>query len=202
MNLHATASDSWILERRECSRAFESTASSNFFFASLRLCGILQQIWPRRTNMSEVVVSSQANLRNEVRYGAGHSFITDEPVVAGGEDAGPDPYTLLLAALGSCISMTVTLYARRKQWPLESVTVRLRQNRIHSKDCQECVQNGYVHRIERSVSFTGQLSDEQRARLQEIAHKCPVHKTLTSEIVITDLEDDEIPVSSEAGNFF
>jgi uncharacterized OsmC-like protein len=140
--------------------------------------------------MSEVVVTSQTNLRNEVRYGAGHSFITDEPVAAGGEDAGPDPYTLLLAALGSCISMTVTLYARRKQWPLERVTVHLRQSRIHSKDCQECAQDkeGYVHRIYRSVSFTGPLTDEQRARLQEIAHKCPVHKTLSSQIVITEMK--------------
>ncbi|HEX6648696.1 MAG TPA: OsmC family protein [Pyrinomonadaceae bacterium] len=140
--------------------------------------------------MSEVVVTSQTNLRNEVRYGLGHSFITDEPVAAGGEDAGPDPYTLLLAALGSCISMTVTLYARRKQWPLERVTVRLRQNRIHSKDCQECAQDkeGYVHRIERSVSFTGPLTDQQRARLQEIAHKCPVHKTLSSQIIITEMK--------------
>jgi len=140
--------------------------------------------------MSEVVVTSQTNLRNEVRYGAGHSFITDEPVAAGGEDAGPDPYTLLLAALGSCISMTVTLYARRKQWPLERVTVHLRQSRIHSKDCQECAQDkeGYVHRIERSFSFTGPLTDEQRARLQEIAHKCPVHKTLSSQIVITEMK--------------
>lgn len=139
--------------------------------------------------MSEVVVTSQTNLRNEVRYGLGHSFITDEPVAAGGEDAGPDPYTLLLAALGSCISMTVTLYARRKQWPLERVTVRLRQNRIHTKDCQECAQDkeGYIHRIERSVSFTGPLTDEQRARLQEIAHKCPVHKTLSSQIIITEM---------------
>jgi putative redox protein len=154
--------------------------------------------------MNEVVVTSQTNLRNEVRYGAGQTFISDEPISAGGEDAGPDPYTLLLAALGSCISMTVNMYARRKQWPLESVTVRLRLHRIHAKDCQECLRNteGYVHRIERSVSFTGQLSDEQRARLHEISHKCPVHKTLTSEIVITDLKDDEIPVSSEAGNFF
>jgi len=136
--------------------------------------------------MSEVVVSSLENLRNEVHYGAGHSFITDEPVAAGGEDAGPDPYTLLLAALGSCISMTLKLYARRKQWPLESVTVHLRQSRIHAKDCQECmqVQDGFVHRIERKVSFTGPLSEEQRGRLQEIAHKCPVHRTLTSEIVI------------------
>lgn len=136
--------------------------------------------------MSEVVVTSLENLRNEVRYGAGHSFITDEPVAAGGEDAGPDPYTLMLAALGSCISMTLKLYARRKQWPLESVTVHLRQSRIHSKDCQECTQDqaGFVHRIERKVSITGPLSEEQRARLQEIAHKCPVHRTLTSEIVI------------------
>ena len=141
--------------------------------------------------MSEVVVTSQTNLRNEVRYGEGHSFITDEPVSAGGEDAGPDPYTLLLAALGSCISMTVTLYARRKQWPLEQVTVRLRQGRIHGKDCKECTQNleGYIHRIERSVSFTGPLTEEQHTRLQEIAHKCPVHKTFTSPIVVADLHD-------------
>ena len=141
--------------------------------------------------MSEVVVTSQTNLQNEVRYGEGHSFITDEPTSAGGEDAGPDPYTLLLAALGSCISMTVSLYARRKQWPLEQVTVRLRQGRIHSKDCQECnkTEEGFIHRIERGVSFTGPLTEEQLARLQEIAHKCPVHKTFTSPIIVADLKD-------------
>ena len=154
--------------------------------------------------MSEVVVTSQSNLRNEVRYGVGHAFTTDEPINAGGEDAGPDPYTLLLAALGSCISMTVTLYARRKQWPLEQVTVRLRQNRIHAKDCKECAQQneGYVHRIERAVSFTGPLTEEQRTRLQEIAHKCPVHKTLSSPIVIAELKEDETLKDSEAGKFF
>jgi len=153
--------------------------------------------------MSEVVVTSQSNLRNEVRYGDGHSFITDEPIAAGGEDAGPDPYTLLLAALGSCISMTVMLYARRKQWPVERVNVRLRQGRVHVKDCKECSedQEGYIHRIERSVTVTGQLSDEQRARLLEIAHKCPVHRTLTSPIVIAEMEE-ETPQSSEAGDFF
>lgn len=152
--------------------------------------------------MSEVIVTSQANLRNEVRYGAGHTLTTDEPIEAGGEDAGPDPYSLLLGALGSCISMTVTLYAWRKQWPLEKVTVRLRQNRVHVKDCQECNQEveGYIHRIERAVSFDGPLTDEQRARLQEIAHKCPVHKTLSSPIVIADLKDDD--KDTEAGDFF
>src|SRR4029453_13072670 len=138
--------------------------------------------------MSEVTVTSIENLRNEVRYGDGHTFITDEPVSAGGEDVGPDPYTLLLAALGSCISMTVTLYARRKGWPLTGVTVKLRQKRVHAADCQECqVSDSFIHRIERSVAFEGDLTEEQLERLIEISHKCPVHKTLTSPIVITEL---------------
>ena len=141
--------------------------------------------------MSDVIVKSISNLKNEVRYGNEQTLVTDEPLEAGGEDAGPDPYALLLAALGSCISMTVTLYARRKGWPLERVIVRLRQNRIHAADCQECTNTteGFVHRIDRSVTFEGNLSEEQRIRLQEISHKCPVHKTLTSEIVITELKD-------------
>lgn len=152
--------------------------------------------------MGEVVVTSKKNLQNEVSYGMGHTFTTDEPASAGGEDAGPDPYTLLLAALGSCISMTVRLYAQRKQWPVETINVRLRQNRMHAKDCEVCNdQEGFIHRIERSVSVTGNLSAEQHARLQEIAHKCPVHKTLNSEIVITEIVDDTLE-SSEAGNFF
>jgi len=153
--------------------------------------------------MSEVVVTSRINLQNEVRYGVGQTFQTDEPRELGGDDAGPNPYTLLLAALGSCISMTVNLYARRKQWPVENVTVRLRQNRMHAKDCQECNdKEGFIHHIERSVTITGDLSDEQHARLQEIAHKCPVHKTLTSKILITEMKDEEQLESSEAGNFF
>ncbi|MBA2705063.1 MAG: OsmC family protein [Blastocatellia bacterium] len=139
--------------------------------------------------MADVIVTSSTNLQNEVRYGENHVLITDEPPEAGGEDAGPDPYTLILAALGSCISMTTTLYARRKGWPLERVKVRLRTERIHASDCVECTRTteGYVHRIQRAVSFEGELTEEQRARLQEIAHKCPVHKALTSEIVITEL---------------
>src|SRR6267142_2269501 len=147
----------------------------------------------REVFMSDVIVTSLANLKNEVRYGNYQTLITDEPVKGGGEDAGPDPYTLLLAALGSCISMTTTLYARRKGWPLERVTVRLRQRRTHAADCQECQQasEGFVHRIERSVTFTGELTQEQHERLQEISHKCPVHKTLTSEIVISELTDVE-----------
>lgn len=142
--------------------------------------------------MPEVVVSSLTNLQNEVRYGDTHAFITDEPLHAGGEDAGPDPYTLLLAALGSCISMTTKLYAKRKAWPLERVIVRLRIDRIHAADCEACTRTteGYAHRIQRSVTFEGNLDDAQITRLQEIAHKCPVHKILTSEIVITESKDD------------
>ena len=141
--------------------------------------------------MSEVIVTSQKNLQNEVRYGAGQTLITDEPIAAGGDDAGPDPYSLVLAALGSCISMTVTLYARRKEWPLERVVVRLRTQRVHAKDCAECTRSteGFVHRIQRTVTFEGNLSEEQRARLQEIAHKCPVHRMLTSEIVISEMSE-------------
>jgi putative redox protein len=141
--------------------------------------------------MSYVTVTSLSNLQNEVRYGDNHTLITDEPLEAGGEDAGPDPYTLLLAALGSCISMTTRLYAKRKGWPLDRVTVRLKQQRIHASDCLKCkyAAEGYIHRIERSVSFEGNLSEEQHLRLQEIAHKCPVHKTLTSPIVIAELRD-------------
>jgi len=141
--------------------------------------------------MSDVTVTSLSNLQNEVRYGKNQTLITDEPVQAGGEDAGPDPYTLLLAALGSCISMTTRLYAKRKGWPLERVVVRLRQQRIHAADCAECAETkeGFVHRIERAVTFEGNLSAEQHTRLQEIAHKCPVHKTLTSPIVVGELKD-------------
>jgi putative redox protein len=143
--------------------------------------------------MGEVTVTSLANLRNEVSYDGGRVFVTDEPTGLGGEGAGPDPYTLLLAALGSCISMTVMLYARRKGWPVERVTVRLRQRRTHAKDCAECesTTEGFVHRIERAVSFEGDLTEEQRARLQEIAHKCPVHRTLSAKIVVAELVEDE-----------
>jgi putative redox protein len=171
------------LERKEFSGTKEMTASVQW---EQNGCIPRQEV-----PMSDVIVTSLSNLKNEVRYGADYMLITDEPSEAGGEDAGPDPYSLLLAALGSCISMTVTLYAKRKAWPLQRVIVRLRQGRIHAADCEQCTQTmeGYVHRIERSVTLLGELSEEQRTRLQEIAHKCPVHKTLTSEVVIGELKE-------------
>ena len=114
-----------------------------------------------------------------------HQFRADEPVTMGGTDAAPDPYDYLLAGLGACTSMTVGLYARRKQWPLENITVSLRHSRIHAEDCAECeTKEGMLDRIDVGVELTGALTSEQRAKLMEIAGKCPVHRTLTSEINI------------------
>lgn len=114
-----------------------------------------------------------------------HRLVADEPVEAGGTDAGPSPYDLLLAALGACTSMTVAMYARRKQWPLEGVTVRLQHAKIHAQDCAECeTKDGMLDRIERDITLTGPLSVEQRERLLAIANRCPVHRTLVSEIDI------------------
>jgi putative redox protein len=136
--------------------------------------------------MAEVIVSSDGYLRQRITA-ANHTVIADEPREAGGGDAGPDPYSLLLAALGACTAMTLQIYARRKEWPLEKVEVKLRHSRIHADDCEDChTKEGSVDRIERQISLTGQLSEEQRARLLDIAARCPVHRTLTSEISIQD----------------
>ena len=136
--------------------------------------------------MAEVIVSSDGFLKQKITAG-NHTLIADEPLAAGGSDAGPDPYSLLLAALGTCTSMTLQIYARRKEWPLEKVEVSLRHYRIHADDCEDCrTKEGLIDRIERRISLTGELSEEQRARLLEIAGRCPVHKTLTSEVSIKD----------------
>src|SRR5262249_10509719 len=130
------------------------------------------------------VHGSAAGFAQQISVGR-HQLAGDEPTSLGGTDVGPNPYELLLAALGCCTSMTVAMYARRKQWPLEAVTVRLRHSKIHAADCESCeTKEGLLDFIERDVELAGSLSDEQRARLLEIANKCPVHRTLTSEIHI------------------
>ena len=114
-----------------------------------------------------------------------HNLVADEPVSAGGRDAGPDPYDYLLSALGVCTSMTVGLYARRHQFPLENITVSLSHSRIHAMDCEECAtKEGMLDRIDVEIELTGPLTSEQHAKLMEVAAKCPVHRTLTSEINI------------------
>ena len=128
------------------------------------------------------VQGSAAGFVQQISVGT-HRLVADEPISVGGTDLGPNPYDLLLAALGSCTSMTVAMYARRKQWPLEAVTVQLRHSRIHAADCEACeTKEGFLDHIQRDVQLTGSLSEEQRARLLDIAGKCPVHRTLASEI--------------------
>src|SRR6202051_4537535 len=137
---------------------------------------------------SVLVRGSAAGFPQEIHAGA-HRLHADEPVSAGGTDTGPSPYDLLLAALGACTSMTVAMYARRKAWPLEEVTVHLRHSRIHAADCAECeTKEGMLDRIERDIHLEGPLTEEQRSRLLEIANKCPVHRTLKSEIDIKTRE--------------
>jgi len=114
-----------------------------------------------------------------------HRLRADEPVAAGGDDSGPDPYALLLAGLGACTSMTVRMYAQRKNWPLAHVTVDLKHGKVHADDCAECeTREGRIDRIERLVTLQGDLDEDQRQRLLEIANQCPVHRTLHSEVWI------------------
>jgi putative redox protein len=132
-----------------------------------------------------VVTGSADGFAQEIATGA-HRLRADEPLAAGGTDTGPDPYALLLASLGACTSMTLALYARRKKWPLAAVTVRLRHRRIYSEDCEGCEQGAgrRIERIDRAIELDGPLDDVQRAKLLEIAEKCPVHRTLTSAVEI------------------
>lgn len=132
-----------------------------------------------------LVRGSAAGFPQEITAGR-HRLVSDEPVAQGGTDTGPSPYDLLLAALGACTSMTIALYARRKGWPLTEVSVQLRHHRVHAQDCADCETNDetLLDLIERDVSVVGELSQDQRARIMEIADRCPVHRTLTSEVKI------------------
>ena len=114
-----------------------------------------------------------------------HQLEADEPTSAGGTESAPDPYDYLLAGLGACTSMTVGWYARQKKIPLENITVSLRHLRIHARDCADCeTKDGMLDRIDLEVRLTGPISPEEHAKLMEIAGKCPVHRTLKSEIDI------------------
>ncbi len=139
-----------------------------------------------RTDGEGVTVSETRQSKFQQFIHAGrHTMVADEPVSAGGQDSGPNPYDLLLAALGACTSMTLRLYADHKGLPLERVSVQLRHSRIHAQDCEDCeTKEGKVDRIDRVLTLTGNLDAEQRSKLLEIADKCPVHRTLHSEISV------------------
>ena len=136
--------------------------------------------------MSRHVLVKGGQVRYPQKISVGNHLLQgDEPVEGGGLDAGPDPYELLLAALGACISITLRMYADRKQWPLEDVEVLLAYGRVHAGDCATCDgELKLIDAVEVRLSVVGDLSEAQRRRLMEIAEKCPVHRTLTSPIQI------------------
>ena len=120
-----------------------------------------------------------------------HEMVADEPVAVGGQDSGPGPYDFVLAGLGACTSMTMRMYADRKSLPVDRFTVTLKHSKIHAEDCAECeTRVGMLDQIDRVISIEGDLDADQRKRLMEIADKCPVHRTLTSEIrIVTKAAD-------------
>ena len=136
----------------------------------------------------QVVVESRGGLLQEVTA-RGKRLLSDEPVESGGTNQGQTPYELLLGALGACTAMTISMYARRKGWPLEGVRVELDHERVHARDCEDCEEkDAYLDRFRKVVTVRGPLEETQVARLHEISRRCPVHRTLTGEIRI----DDEI----------
>jgi putative redox protein len=130
-----------------------------------------------------VTVSSDSGLAQEIKSSA-HRWRADEPAPFG-TDTGPSPYELLLSSLGACTSMTLRLYAQRKGIDLQRITVRLQHYRIHAEDCRDCeTKSGLLDRIDREIELSGNLDEAQKQRLLEIAQRCPVHRTLQSEINI------------------
>ena len=133
--------------------------------------------------MTDVVVRSQAGLSQSIDIRGTHHLSADEPRDAGGQDVGPNPYELLLSALGACTAMTVRMYAQRKGWPLEAVEVALQHERMHAQDCADCeTRDGYLDHITKNISLQGALTADQRQRLIEISERCPVQKTLQHEV--------------------
>jgi putative redox protein len=147
--------------------------------------GALQALQLSIADDSVIVVERGDGKFTQMMLDGEHVLLADEPRKVGGDDRGPSPYRLLLMALGSCTSMTLRLYADRKGWPVERITVRLRHFRDYATDCKDCLEkNVAIERIERVIDFEGDLEDAQRQRLLEIAEKCPVHRTLESRVRI------------------
>ena len=140
--------------------------------------------------MTTVTVRSLHHYQQEIVAGD-HILFADEPFDAGGDDTGPKPYELLLGALGACTSITLQMYAKRKGWPLEGVEVELTHNKDYTKDCEECERDdARLDKVQIAVTLQGDLDDSQRARLLEIAERCPVNKTLSAGLKITHAEHE------------
>lgn len=136
--------------------------------------------------MQPVIVRSGKSLRNDIEAGP-HRMVADEPASAGGTEAGPTPYDFLAAALGTCTSMTLRVVATKESIPLEGVEITVENDRMHAKDCADCLTaSGYIHRFTVAIKLIGALTPAQRERMLEVARRCPVHKTLTSEIRIDE----------------
>ncbi len=136
--------------------------------------------------MENVNVKFLKNLQHEVTI-EDFKFIIDEPKDYGGDNKGPSPYKMLLAALGSCTSMTMLMYARRKDWNIQSIEIDLHHEKIQAEDCEEChTKTGKVDKITRYIKVKGDINQEQKQKLLTIAEKCPVHKTLTHENIVVD----------------
>jgi putative redox protein len=151
----------------------------------------IEEAEQERVEGVRVIEAKQGKFAQDV-YAGRHRLRADEPVSIGGADTGPTPYDLLLSALGACTAMTVRLYADQKQLPLERVSVELKHDRVHGADCDTCeTRDAKIDRIERVIRLEGNLDEGQRAKLLEIANKCPVHRTLHSEVwVPTTLADE------------
>jgi putative redox protein len=139
---------------------------------------------PNQEPRSVMVSGPATGFRTDVEVG-GHHLVVDEPTAVGGADEGPTPYEMLLAGLGACTAMTLRIYADRRKWPLERARISLRHRKVHAQDCVDCeTKPAKMDVVDRIITLDGALTEEQRAKLLEIAERCPVHQTLQSKIQV------------------
>lgn len=163
----------------------EYIATTIAAWASRYIVASVAEVRAQEVAKGHVYVEEKDHKFTQHVYSDSHHWLADEPIAVGGKNTGPDPYEHLLAALGTCTSMTIRMYADRKKWPLQHIAINLHHQRSYNKDCQDCEQNPQqIDELNREISLQGALSTEQKARLLEIADKCPVHKTLHSHLVV------------------